>query len=53
MDDTTEEVYRNLVEILCNPSTLQDFDKSRETHIVADASETGIQASLYQVTTLE
>ena len=29
------------------------FDKSRETHIVADASETGIQVSLYQVTTLE
>ena len=52
-DDTTEEAYRNLVEILCNPSTLQAFDKSRETHIVADASETGIQASLYQVTTLK
>jgi hypothetical protein len=52
-DDTAEESYMNLMDILCNPSTLQAFDKTRETHIVADASETGIHASLYQVTTLE
>ena len=45
----TEEAYRKLVETISNPSTLQAFDKARETHLVADASESGIHASLYQV----
>jgi hypothetical protein len=48
-----EEAYTKLVEIISNPSTLQAFDKACETHLAADASESGIQASLYQVTTPE
>ena len=52
-DNEVEEAYTKLMEIISNPSTLQAFDKERETHVVADASESGIQASLYQVTISE
>ena len=48
-NNEVEEAYSKLMDIISNPSTLQAFNKDRETHLVADASETGIQASLYQV----
>jgi hypothetical protein len=44
-----ENAYCKLITTISDPSTLQPFHKERETHIVADASEVGIQSSLYQV----
>jgi len=44
-----EEAYTKLIDVISDPSTLQAFIKDRETHMAADASESGIQASLYQV----
>ena len=48
-DDELEEAYTKLIDVISDPSTLQAFCKDRETHIATDASESGIQASLYQV----
>ena len=43
-----EEAYVKLMETISDPATLQPFHKERKTNFVADASELGIQASLYQ-----
>ena len=45
-----EEAYVELMKILNDPATLQPFEKGRKTHVVADASEQGIQSSIYQET---
>ena len=46
--DTEEEAYAKLMETISDPATLQPFHKERNTNFVSDASELGIQASLYQ-----
>ena len=46
--DAEEESYCKLMDILSDPATLQPFHKDRRIHVVSDASELGIQASLYQ-----
>ena len=43
-----EEAYRKLLDIMKSPATLQPFDIKKPTWFVADASEEGIQASIYQ-----
>ena len=44
-----QESYRNLVDVMNDPATLQAYDTSRETHIMADSCNYGIQGSIYQV----
>ena len=46
--DIEEESYVKLMEIISDPATLQAFRKDRKINLVSDASEVGIQASLYQ-----
>ena len=46
--DEEENSYKKLVEIMKSPATLRPFSHNLKTHLVADASEVGIQASLYQ-----
>ena len=46
--NTEEEAYVKLMETISDPATLQPFDKERKINVVSDASELGIQASLYQ-----
>ena len=43
-----EKSYRKLLQIMKSPATLQPFDVKKPTWFVADASEEGIQASIYQ-----
>ena len=43
-----EASYTALIQIINDPTTLQPFNKERNTHYASDASETGIQASIYQ-----
>ena len=43
-----EEAYTELMKTISDPATLQPFYKERNTNFVSDASELGIQASLYQ-----
>ena len=43
-----EEAYRKLLEIIKSPASLQPFDIKKPTWFVADASEEGIQDSIYQ-----
>ena len=45
-----EEAYQLLMHILDDPATLQPYVLNRPTHVVTDASEHGIQASIYQET---
>ena len=47
-DDEEESSYQNLMNAMNNPATLQPYDPSRTTHIVADSSEHGMQGSIYQ-----
>ena len=47
-DDAEESSYQNLMNAMNNPATLQPYDPSRTTHIVADSSEHGMQGSIYQ-----
>ena len=44
-----EDAYNNLMSLMCSPATLRPFDINRTTHFVADSSEIGTQASIYQV----
>ena len=44
-----ENSYLRLINIINDPATLHPFDTSRETHIMADSCEYGIQGSIYQV----
>ena len=48
-DSEMEDAYMKLIDVISDPSTLQAFSKARDTHLATDASESGIQASLYQV----
>ena len=50
-DEEEDQAYQKLIEIMNNPSTLQPYKLGKHTHIVTDASEYGIQASIYQETT--
>ena len=43
-----ENSYRKLIAIINNPSTLQPYNPELATHFMADSSQTGIQASIYQ-----
>ena len=43
-----EEAYQKLLKIMKSPATLQPFDIKKPTWFAADASEEGIQASIYQ-----
>lgn len=47
--ENEEDAYKTLISIINDPATLQPFDTSRETHIMADSCEYGIQGSIYQV----
>ena len=43
-----EDAYIKLITMINNPSTLQPYNPKLVTHVMADSSETGIQASIYQ-----
>ena len=45
-----DDAYTKLSNIMESPSTLRPYNTSRNTHFVADSSEAGIQASIYQET---
>ena len=44
-----EEAFNTLLSVMNDPATLQAFRAERETHVVADSCEYGIQGSTYQV----
>ena len=43
-----EEAYQKLLMLMESPATLRPFKIGSPTHYVADSSEIGIQASIYQ-----
>ena len=43
-----EDAYNLLMDVLNDPATLQPYVLNRPTHVVSDASEHGLQASIYQ-----
>lgn len=43
-----EQSYDKLLTLMTSPATLRPYDPKLPTHFVADSSEVGIQASIYQ-----
>ena len=43
-----EQAYQNLMVVITDPSTLYPFHPERQTHVIADSSEEGMQGSIYQ-----
>ena len=43
-----DAAYMKLLDLMESPATLRPFVPGRKTHFMADSSEVGIQASIYQ-----